>query len=100
MTEDLQRRWRGGTVLLLLALAAAGFVIGTKLSRDAAPTEQADVSTDPLTTLEARVKDKPEDAEGWSALAGAYFEAGRFSDAVTAYDAALKLTPARAIFWR
>ena len=86
-------------MLLLLALAVAGFVIGTKLSRDAAPSEQAEVSSDPLTTLEARVKDKPDDAEGWSALAGAYFEAGRFSDAVTAYDAALKLTPARAELW-
>ena len=99
MTQKLQRRWRGGTVLLLLALAVAGFVIGTKLTRGTAPTEQAEVSSDPLTMLEARVKDKPDDAEGWSALAGAYFESGRFGDAVTAYDTALQLTPGRAELW-
>ncbi len=99
MTQVLQGRWRGGTVLLLLALAVAGFVIGTKLTRDASPTTEAALASDPLTTLEARVKDQPGDAEGWSALAGAYFESGRFGEAVTAYDTALKLAPQRAELW-
>ncbi len=99
MTQVLQRRWRGGTVLLLLALAAAGFAIGMNLVRGTSPAPPASVASDPLTTLEARVKDQPEDGEAWSALAGAYFDSGRFDEAVTAYDAALKLAPQRSALW-
>ena len=99
MTEVLQRRWRGGTILLLLALAVAGFVIGTKIVRGPSPAAAPSVASDPLTTLEARVKDQPDDGEAWSALAGAYYETGRFDEAVTAYDAALKLAPQRAVLW-
>ena len=99
MTQVLQRRWRGGTILLLLALAVAGFVIGTKLVRGPAPAASPSAASDPLTTLEARVKDQPDDGEAWSALAGAYYDAGRFDEAVTAYDAAVKLAPQRAVLW-
>ena len=99
MTQILQRRWRGGTVLLLLALALAGFVIGTKFVRGPAPTVSPSAASDPLTTLEARVKDQPDDGEAWSALAGAYYETGRFDEAVTAYDAAVRLAPQRAALW-
>ncbi len=99
MTQVLQRRWRGGTILLLLALAVAGFVIGTKLVRGPAPAASPSAASDPLTTLEARVKDQPDDGEAWSALAGAYYDAGRFDQAVTAYDAAVKLAPQRAVLW-
>ena len=99
MTQVLQRRWRGGTVLLLLALVAAGFAIGMNLVRGSSPATPASFANDPLTTLEARVKEKPDDGEAWSALAGAYFESGRFDEAVTAYDAALKLAPQRSALW-
>ena len=99
MTQVLQRRWHGGTVLLLLALAVAGFVIGTKLTRGTSSTTEASNASDPLTTLVARVKEQPDDAEGWSALAGAYFESGRFDEAVSAYDSALQLAPQRAELW-
>ena len=99
MTQVLQRRWRGGTILLLLALVVAGFVIGTKLVRGPSPAAPASVASDPLTTLEARVKDRPDDGEAWSALAGAYYDAGRFDEAVTAYDAAVKLAPQRSALW-
>ena len=99
MTQVLQRRWRGGTILLLLALVVAGFVIGTKLVRGPSPAAPASVASDPLTTLEARVKDQPDDGEAWSALAGAYYDAGRFDEAVTAYDAAVKLAPQRSALW-
>ena len=99
MTQVLQRRWRGGTVLLLLALAVAGFAIGLNLVRGTSPTKPAIAASDPMTTLEARVKDQPDDGEAWSALAGAYFESGRFDAAVNAYDAALKLSPQRSALW-
>ena len=99
MTQVLQRRWRGGTVLLLLALAVTGFAIGKNLVHGPAPAAQATVANDPLATLEARVKEQPADGEAWSALAAAYFESGRFDEAVGAYDAALKVFPARAALW-
>ena len=99
MTQVLQRRWRGGTVVLLLALAVAGFAIGINLVRGNSPTAPASVASDPLTILEARVKEQPDDGEAWSALAGAYFENGRFDEAVTAYDAALKISPQRSALW-
>ena len=99
MTQILQRRWRGGTILLLLALALAGFVIGSKFVRGPAATVSPSAASDPLTTLEARVKDQPDDGEAWSALAGAYYETGRFDEAVTAYDAAVRLAPQRAVLW-
>jgi cytochrome c-type biogenesis protein CcmH len=95
----LQRRWRGGTILLLLALAVAGFVIGKTIVSGNSQATQPSVAGDPLTTLEARVKDQPDDGEAWSALAGVYFESGRFDEAVTAYDAALKLSPQRSALW-
>ena len=99
MTQILQRRWRGGTVLLLLALAVAGFAIGKNLVRGTSPTAPATIASDPLTTLEARVKDQPDDGEAWSALAGAYFDSGRFDEAITAFDAALRLAPQRSALW-
>ena len=99
MTQILQRRWRGGTILLLLALALAGFVIGSKFVRGPAATVSPSAASDPLTTLEARVKDQPDDGEAWSALAWAYYETGRFDEAVTAYDAAVRLAPQRAVLW-
>ena len=99
MTQVLERRWRGGTVLLLLALALAGFVIATKIVRGNSAGTPASVASDPLTTLEARVKEQPQDGEAWSALASTYFEAGRFDQAVTAYDAAVRLSPQRAALW-
>ena len=99
MTHGLKRRWRGGTILLLLALAVAGFVIGTKFSRGNLQATQPSVAGDPLTTLEARVKEQPQDGEAWSALASAYFETGRFDEAVTAYDAAVQLAPQRSALW-
>ena len=52
MTQVLERRWRGGTVLLLLALALAGFVIATKIVRGNSAGTPASVASDPLTTLD------------------------------------------------
>ena len=100
-------RWRVGTWVLLLAILAAGLSVGVSLRRhDGAPggmSEQAALLTgdngDPLAALEARTRDNPKDGEAWSALAGAYFETGRFDEAAAAYDAAVKLAPQQASLW-
>ncbi len=43
--------------------------------------------------LAARLKDKPDDAQGWTMLARSYTVLGRFSDALPAYQRASELQP-------
>lgn len=107
MTENGRPRIRIGTVVLLLAMLVAGFSIAVSLRRTAPASDNPSGSdqaqsanlADPIGTLRARVADKPEDLEAWSALASGYFETGQFAEAVSAYDAALKLAPQRAALW-
>jgi len=104
MTEGQTGRWRVSTWVLLVAILVAGFAIGASLRRHAGSTGTAGDPTaaltsdngDPLAALEARTRGAPEDSGAWSALAGAYFETGRFDEAVAAYDAAVKLAPQQA----
>ena len=104
MAEAQTKRWRTGTWVLLAAILFAGFAIGASHRRhaDAAGDPAAALASDysdPLTALEARTRDNPEDRIAWSALAGAYFETGRFDEAVAAYDTAVKLAPQQASLW-
>lgn len=46
--------------------------------------------------LERRLKEQPDDFEGWSALAQAYASLGRFDAAVTANQTAIELDPSNA----
>ncbi len=107
MAEGQTRHWRVGTWLLLAAILGIGLSIGISLRRhDGSPdgpsgqsAALAGDSGDPLNVLEARSRDNPQDVAAWSGLAGAYFESGRFEDAVAAYDTALKLSPQQASLW-
>jgi cytochrome c-type biogenesis protein CcmH len=100
------KRWRWGTAALLLAVGAAGFAISVAVLRgtgattvEVAASGVAAANADPLAALEARTREKPDDGGAWSALASGYFESGKFAEAVTAYDMAIGLTPARAVLW-
>lgn len=107
MAEGQTGHLRVSTWLLLLAILGVGLSIGVALRRhdgaSGAASGQAAAlagdSGDPLTVLEARTRDNPQDGGAWSALAGAYFESGRFDEAVAAYDAAVKLVPQQASLW-
>lgn len=107
MPEGQTGRWRVSTWILLVAILLAGFSIGISLRRHSGvpggESSQAVASTgetgDPLAALEARARDNPQDGGAWSALAGAYFESGRFDEAVAAFDAAVKLAPQQASLW-
>lgn len=46
--------------------------------------------------VEARLKTNPDDLRGWQVLAPVYMRAGRYADAVKAYQTILKLAPATA----
>lgn len=98
---------RGGRVVLVLAAVvalAAGGVAVWRGQRDAeiiaqppAPTEsQAPAVDDVITRLEARLKAKPDDAEGWRMLGWSYFQTQRFAEAATALKEATKLDPEHA----
>lgn len=84
----------------LIAMAAVG--ISVYRSQDGAdnapPTSaamgdaatQASVS-DVIATLEERLRDNPDDAEGWRMLGWSYFETGQFAESVTAMRRAIAL---------
>ena len=105
MPQAEAARWRWGTWALLVALAVAGFAIAASWSRRSDPAASNDPvasasdSADPLTALEARTRAEPQNGAAWGALGGAYFESGRFGEAVAAYDAAVKLDSSRAALW-
>lgn len=87
-------------VAAALALAAGG-VAAYRGQREApapavppASTEsQAPSVDDVITKLEARLKAKPDDAEGWRMLGWSYFQTERFAEAATALKEATKLDP-------
>ncbi|MFM5892922.1 MAG: tetratricopeptide repeat protein [Novosphingobium sp.] len=107
MAEGQTRHWRISAWLLLLAILGVGLSVGIALRRhngaSGGTSDQAVAlagdSGDPLTVLEARTRDNPQDGGAWSALAGAYFESGRFDEAAGAYDTAVKLAPQQAALW-
>jgi len=107
MAEGQTGHWRISTWFLLLAVLGVGLSVGIALRRhdgtSGGVSRQAAMlageNADPLTLLEARTRDNPQDGGAWSALAGAYFESGRFEEAVGAYDTAVKLAPQQASLW-
>ena len=103
MNESEQQRSRFGTIGLRLVMAAAAITVGVAVVRDlgssAPPPVASAAPEDTLAVLEVRTRDNPKDGEAWSALAAGYFEAGRFEDAVKAYDSVLELTPGNAALW-
>jgi cytochrome c-type biogenesis protein CcmH len=51
---------------------------------------------DMVESLAAKMKQKPDDADGWMLLGRSYAALGRFADAVTAYERANRLAPGNA----
>ena len=90
-------------VAAVLALTAGGVAV-YRGQRDAAaialpptPSEsQAPSVDDVITKLEARLKAKPDDAEGWRMLGWSYFQTQRYAEAATALKEAVKLDPEHA----
>jgi cytochrome c-type biogenesis protein CcmH len=90
-------------VLLVAAVLAstAGGIAVYRGQRDAAaiaspptPTESQAPSVDNvIARLEARLKAKPDDAEGWRMLGWSYFQTQRYAEAATALKEATRLDP-------
>lgn len=85
-------------------MIAAGSM-GYSLTREKAPApEERAADTSPnrprdIAGLESWLKDNSTDVESWQALGWAYFDAGRYEDAVRAYRRATALAPAQAVLW-
>lgn len=89
-----------------LAIVAVG--IGVSRNRTVAPaalpSATASASTQPdvnamISSLEAKLKANPNDAEGWRMLGWSFFETGRYAEAATAYRRATQLQPNNADYW-
>ena len=97
---------KAGRIPLIAAGAIAAISIGYSMmqggdetpAQAAAGEERAQRPTG-IAGLEALLKDRPDDVEGWQMLGWAYFDAGRYQDAAGAYRQAVKLAPDQAVLW-
>jgi cytochrome c-type biogenesis protein CcmH len=93
-------------VLIAAALIAAGAIGFTLYQRSsgevAAPSsavpEQADIGSS-IATLEAKLKENPNDAEGWRMLGWSLFETGKFAESAQAYKRATQIEPKKGEYW-
>lgn len=92
-------------VAAIVALAAVGVAVWKRTASSpssaaapAMPGPQGDVSS-MIASLEAKLKDNPNDAEGWRMLGWAFFETGKFAESATAYARATQIDPKKADYW-
>lgn len=94
-----------GRIALIAAAAIAVSAIGYKVYTDQAPApaggpiapvgangEPASVDQ-VIAALETKLRDNPDDAEGWRMLGWSYFETSRFAESATAMRRAIQLAP-------
>ena len=87
-------------VAALIAVTAVGYKVYTDQKPAAAgPVAPLNAQGQPasvdevITQLEARLRDNPNDAEGWRMLGWSYFETQRFAESATAMRRAIQLAP-------
>ncbi len=88
----------------LIAIATVGYSVWKKqpappaaATTGAAP-QQGDVSS-MISKLEARLKDNPDDAEGWRMLGMSFYNTEKFAESAQAYARATRIDPNRADNW-
>lgn len=87
----------------LVATGAVGFTVykqvaGSGPSEELALPKQAETGAS-IATLEAKLKDNPNDAEGWRMLGWSLFETGKFAEAAQAYKRATQIEPKKGEYW-
>ncbi len=85
-----------------IALGAGGYAVYQRnlaptATTSAAPT-QAEIGSS-IASLEAKLKDNPNDAEGWRMLGWSLFETGKFAESAGAYKRATQLDPKKAEYF-
>lgn len=92
---------------LIFAMAAIALAVSVTFAlirgRDKAPPanamSQSSMSGASIEDLERQVNANPADGTAWRSLGAAYFDAGRFDDAVRAYGRAAAAIPNTALIW-
>ena len=98
------RRLLGGSLAFVLVLALAGYAIyGTPSAWRGVPAAKSEGEAGHASgagqieamvgQLEQRLKDKPDDAEGWSMLGRSYSALGRYADSVSAFRRVTTMRP-------
>ncbi len=99
---------RFSRIALIGAALLAVSAIGVKLWRDRAPETPTAASTPTpgpqdvgamISSLEAKLKADPNDAEGWRMLGWSFFQTQRYAEAAMAYKRATALKPDNADYW-
>lgn len=106
-TSKWSKGWTAGSVGVAVPVLAVSLYLllgspaGLDSSKAIAPTDQAHAITEEqilnmVVGLAQRLKDKPDDSEGWGMLARSYNALGRFAEAADAYERLTKLVPSDA----
>lgn len=88
----------------LVALAAIAIAVirssggGNESPATATGPAAGDLST-VISSLEKKLAENPADAERWNLLGLAYYNVGRYADAVKAYGKASTINPKNAVYW-
>lgn len=108
---DAMARLSRAVLVAAALLALAAVAIALNRDRDASPPaapagsgaaasgQQAPDVDAMIAGLEARLKQKPDDAEGWRMLGWAFFETGRYGESASAYARATQIDPSKAEYW-
>jgi cytochrome c-type biogenesis protein CcmH len=78
------------TLTLYLAQGSPGLPSFPVTARAGVPLQQAEIS-DLIAKVEARLREHPEDGDGWDVIAPVYYKLERFRDAANAYAHAARL---------
>ncbi|MET0987419.1 MAG: hypothetical protein ABW034_18660 [Steroidobacteraceae bacterium] len=91
-----ERRVLAALLAVIIPLAAAGLyaTLSTWKWNDANVSQAMEMS-EQLREMQARVRQDPQDLEGWQQLGRAYLTLGQFRSAITAYENAYRLTGGR-----
>lgn len=85
----------------LLLCGAVGYTLWQEQGGASTPSAMlsTDAGGDVIAALEQQIRDNPDNAETWSALANARFDQGQFSAAAESYQKATSLSPRSAGLW-
>lgn len=103
MTQYAKSTLPMGRIALLIAALVLVAVVVISVSRGTGTQEAAKAADAPAGTsieaLEKQAQASPNDADAWAKLGEAYFQVGRFADAVGAFDKASAIDPNQAVLW-
>ena len=103
MTQYARHSLPAGRIALLIAALVLAAVIAITVLREPEPADdgvsQVAEGTPSIEALERKTRADPDDGEAWARLGLAYYDNGRFQDAVGAYERASEIDPQQPLIW-